>query len=184
MLQFAYMGSFYAKHILGIDEPRVGLLNIGAESTKGPPLQKETYRLLTEASGQGRINFTGNVESRDIMFGVCDVVVSDGYSGNIFLKTMEGMGLLFIDLMKELFGKSVRTKLSALLVQEGIRAMKKKLDYNETGGAPLLGIARPVIKAHGSSKEYTIRSAILQAVRYAESGITEEIEKNIDNMKV
>jgi glycerol-3-phosphate acyltransferase PlsX len=184
MLQFAYMGAYYAEHILGKENPRVGLLNIGTEPTKGSQLQKDSYALLSEAKDSGRINFIGNVESRDIMFGICDVVVSDGYSGNIFLKTMEGMGLLFVDMLRDLFGKSTKSKLSALLVQDGIRELKKKMDYNETGGAPLLGIAKPVIKAHGSSKAYTVRSAIRQAIQYVESGIIEEIARNINFMRV
>jgi len=184
MLQFAYMGAYYAEHILGKENPRIGLLNIGTEPTKGSQLHKDTYALLNEAKDSGRINFIGNVESRDIMFGICDVVVSDGYSGNIFLKTMEGMGLLFVDMLRELFGKSTKSKLSALLVQDGIRELKKKMDYNETGGAPLLGIAKPVIKAHGSSKAYTVRSAIRQAIQYVESGIIDEITRNINFMRV
>jgi glycerol-3-phosphate acyltransferase PlsX len=184
LLQFAYMGSSYAEHILGAENPKVGLMNIGAEETKGGPLQRETWKLLTEASQSGRINFIGNVESRDVMFGVCDVIVTDGYSGNIFLKTMEGMGLLFMDMMRGLFGKNTKTKLAALMVQDGIRGIKKQMDYNETGGAPLLGIAKPVIKAHGSSKSYTLRSAINQAIRYVESGIIGEITENIEFMRV
>jgi len=183
MLQFAYMGSYYAERILGVPNPRVGLLNIGTEPTKGSDLQKDTYSLLTAAKEGGRLNFVGNVESRDVMFGVCDVVVSDGYSGNIFLKTMEGMGLLFVDMLRDLFGKNTKSKLSALLVRDGIRDLKKKMDYNETGGAPLLGIAKPVIKAHGSSKAYTLRSAIAQAIKYVESGIIGEITKNIGFMR-
>ncbi len=162
----------------------MGLLNIGTESTKGGQLQKDTYKLLSEAAECGRLNFIGNVESRDIMFGVCDVIVSDGYSGNIFLKTMEGMGLLLMEMMRGLFGKSMKTKLAALLVKDGLKDIKKQMDYNETGGAPLLGIAKPVIKAHGSSKPYTLRSAINQAIKYVESGIIGTITENIDFMRV
>lgn len=184
LLQFAYMGSGYAEHILEIPKPRVGLLNIGVEKNKGTQLQRETYMLLTDASESGRINFVGNVESRDIMLGVCDVVVTDGYSGNIFLKTMEGMGIMFIDMLRNLFGKSTKTKLAALMVQDGIRDMRKLMDYNETGGAPLLGISKPIIKAHGSAKAYTLRSAIKQAIMYVNSGIIEDIKSNIDYMRV
>jgi glycerol-3-phosphate acyltransferase PlsX len=183
LLQFAYMGSGYAEHILDIPKPRVGLLNIGVEKNKGTQLQQETYRLLTEAAENGRMNFIGNVESRDIMFGVCDVIVTDGYSGNIFLKTMEGMGMMFIEMLRNIFGKSTKTKIAALMVNDGIRDMRKLMDYNETGGAPLLGISKPIIKAHGSAKAYTVRSAIRQAIMYVNSGIIDDISSNIDFMR-
>ncbi len=184
LLQFAYMGSSYAKHILDMTNPRIGLLNIGVEKNKGTVLQKDAYRLLTEASEEGRLNFVGNVESRDIMQGVCDVIVTDGYSGNIFLKTMEGMGVMIIDIMRNLFGKNIKTKIAALMVKDGISDFRKLMDYNETGGAPLVGIAKPVIKAHGSSKAFTLRSAIHQAMMYVESGTIKDIESNIEFMRI
>ncbi|MGI6038605.1 MAG: phosphate acyltransferase PlsX [Clostridiales bacterium] len=184
LLQFAYMGSAYAEHILGLSRPRVGLLNIGVERNKGTSLQRETYQLLTESSEKGRLNFVGNVESRDIMQGICDVIVTDGYSGNIFLKTMEGMGVMIIDIMRNLFGKNIKTKIAALMVKDGISDFRKLMDYNETGGAPLVGIAKPVIKAHGSSKAFTLRSAIHQAMMYVESGTIKDIESNIEFMRI
>ncbi len=184
LLQFGYMGAYYAEKVIGMPLPRVGLLNIGTEETKGAPLQRETWKLLDEANRNGRIDFVGNVESRDIMFGACDVIVADGYSGNILLKTIEGMGLFFFDVLKNLFTASTKSKLAALMVKDGIRDIKKLMDYNETGGAPMLGISKPVIKAHGSAKAYTMRSAILQAKKYVESGIIESIKENIDTMKV
>ena len=184
LLQFAYMGSAYAKDILSITNPRIGLLNIGVEKNKGTVLQKDTYSLLIEAAEKGRLNFIGNVESRDIMQGICDVIVTDGYSGNIFLKTMEGMGVMIIDIMRDLFGKSTKTKIAALMVKDGIRNFIKLMDYNETGGAPLIGIAKPVIKAHGSSNAYTLRSAIRQAMMYVDSGTIKDIEANISFMRI
>lgn len=183
MLQFAYMGSYYASRVLGKENPRVGLLNIGAEESKGAPLQKETYQLLKQAGAEGRINFSGNVEGRDVAYGMADVIVSDGFSGNIMLKTMEGVGLFFTDVVRGVFRKNLLTRFAAFLVKDGLSDFKKKLNYKETGGAPLLGIAKPVIKAHGSSDAYSMRSAIYQAKQFAKSGIVDEITKNIDFMK-
>ncbi|MDR1116876.1 MAG: phosphate acyltransferase PlsX [Oscillospiraceae bacterium] len=184
LVQFAYMGSFYVRKILNIPEPRVGLLNVGSEETKGTALQKETYKLLKEAGERGSIRFIGNVEGRDIMFGGCDVVVADGYSGNILLKSIEGLGLFFVDALKEMFTKNTLSKLASLAVKDSLRDLKKLMDYNETGGTPLLGISKPVIKAHGSATAFTIRSAIKQAIEYTDSGIVESIQENIEYMKV
>lgn len=184
LLQFAYMGSFYAERVLNRKNPKVSLLNIGQEETKGTPLHKETFLLLKRAGEEGRINFIGNIEGRDVTSGVADVIVSDGFSGNVMLKTMEGIGMFFTDLLKELYGKSLLTKLSALMVKSGLSEFRKLINYKETGGAPLLGISKPIIKAHGSSDAYAIRSAIKQALSFASSGIVEEISKNIQHMKV
>ena len=180
LLQFAYMGNYYAKTVMKIAKPRIGLLNIGVEETKGTQLQKDTYELLQKAAAAGQLDFVGNVEGRDVMFGICDVVVSDGYSGNIMLKSIEGVGLFFVDTLKGIFKKNLVSKIAALLVKSGIGEIKKILDYNETGGSPLLGIAKPVVKAHGSANEYTIRSAIKQAVEYAESNIIKDLQNNVE----
>ena len=152
LLQFAFMGSYYAEHALGCPEPRVGLLNIGAEESKGTDLQRETYALLKQAGDEGRIHFLGNVEAREAMLGAVDVLVCDGYSGNILLKTMEGTAMYMAKLVKGMFKKSPVTKLAALMVGSGIKEFKKKLDVSEIGGTALMGISRPVIKAHGSFK--------------------------------
>jgi len=175
LLQFGYMGSLYAQMVLGKQRPRVGLLNVGAEETKGTALQKEAYPLLAEAGQAGKICFTGNVEGRDVAFGACDVVVSDGYAGNIFLKTMEGVGLYFADMLKEMFTKSAKTKLAAALCKDGIRAFKKSLDYTEVGGSPLLGLCKPVIKAHGSSNAKAIQNAVRGAKEFAEGRVIERL---------
>lgn len=182
LLQFAYMGGLYAKIILNRESPSIGLLNIGAEETKGAPLQKEAYALLQKAGADGRIRFTGNVEGRDVVFGACDVVVADGYSGNIFLKTMEGVGLYFADMLKTMFTKSAKTKVAALLCKDGIQEFKKTLDYAEVGGSPLLGLCKPVIKAHGSSNAKAIQNAVRGAKDFAEGKIIETIMQNIDAM--
>lgn len=182
LLQFAYMGYFYAQKQLGIPNPKVGLVNNGTEASKGTPMLKETYGLLQQASQAGRLNFIGNIEGRDVPFGVADVVLCDGFTGNVLLKTYEGVGLYFAGEMKKMFTKSLGTKVGALLVKDGLKTFKKKMDYKEVGGAPLLGIAKPVVKAHGSSDPRAFKSAIRQAIQYAESGIIASIEQNIQHM--
>ena len=184
LIQFAYMGSYYAEHVLGRPEPKVGLLNIGAEPSKGTDLQREAYALLTEAGKEGRIRFEGNVEAREAVYGQVDVIVSDGYSGNIFLKTMEGTGGYMAKQLKAMFTKNIFTKLAAVLVADGIRSLKKSMDAGEVGGTALLGISRPVIKAHGSSDDFAIKNAIRQAQTFAASGIIDDITENIDHMKL
>ena len=184
LLQFAFMGSYYAERILGRPEPRVGLLNIGAEPSKGMDLQREANSLLQKAGEQGRINFTGNVEPREAVYGEVDVIVADGYSGNIFLKTMEGVGGFLAWELKAMFKKSMVTKLGALCVKDGLMSFKKLMDSGEVGGTALLGISKPVIKAHGSSNDYAIKNAIRQAAAFASSGIIEDIVENIDHMRL
>lgn len=184
LLQFAFMGSYYAERVLGRPEPRVGLLNIGAEPSKGTDLQRESYALLEKAKEEGRINFVGNVEAREAVQGAVDVIVSDGYSGNIFLKTMEGTGLFLAREIKKMFMKSLKTKLAALLVKDGIRDFKKLMDAGEVGGTALIGISKPVIKAHGSSDDYAVKNAIRQAVEFKKSGIIEDIVENIEYMRL
>ncbi|MCI9267922.1 MAG: phosphate acyltransferase PlsX [Lawsonibacter sp.] len=184
LLQFAYMGSYYAEKVLGREKPKVGLLNIGAEPSKGTDLQTTVYPMLEAASDAGRIHFVGNVEAREAVQGAVDVIVSDGYSGNIFLKTMEGTGLYLAREIKAMFMKNLFTKLAALLVSGGLKEFKRKMDSSEVGGTALLGISKPVIKAHGSSDAKAIRSAIAKTREYISSGIIEDITKNIDLMRL
>lgn len=184
LLQFAFMGSYYAERVLGRPEPRVGLLNIGAEPSKGTDLQRETWKLLQEAGDQGRIHFVGNVEAKEAVYGEVDVIVTDGYSGNIFLKAMEGTGGFLARELKAMFKKNLLTKLGALCVKDGIAHFKKILDAGEVGGTALVGIAKPVIKAHGSSDDYAIKNAIRQAASFASAGIIEDIEENIEHMRL
>ena len=162
----------------------MGLLNIGAEPSKGTDLQREAYALLTEAGKAGRIHFVGNVEAREAVYGEVDVIVSDGYSGNIFLKTMEGTGGFMAKQLKAMFKKNLLTKLAAVLVSGGLRDFKKMMDAGEVGGTPLIGISKPVIKAHGSSDAFAIKNAIRQAQAFAASGIIEDITENIDHMRL
>ena len=184
LLQFAFMGSYYAERVLGRPEPRVGLLNVGAEPSKGTDLQRETHALLTRAGKEGRIHFTGNVEAREAVYGEVDVIVTDGYAGNIFLKTMEGTGGFMAKQLKVMFKKNVLTQIAALLVSGGLKNFKKMMDAGEVGGTALIGISKPVLKAHGSSDAYAIKNAVRQAASFAASGIIEDIEENIDYMRL
>ena len=164
LLQFGLVGSIYAKQCLGVENPKVGLLNIGTEDTKGTPLQKEAYTLLKEAGDKGIINFVGNTEARDVPLGAVDVVVCDGFAGNVLLKSIEGTAMFMGSLISRMFKKSVFSKLAAALVMKDIKAFKKMLDYREIGGTPFLGIRKPVIKAHGSSDALAFRNAVRQAM--------------------
>lgn len=184
LLQFAYMGYYYAEAAFGRKNPRVGLLNVGTEDTKGDALRKETFPLLKEAGAAGRINFVGNIESRDVLYGAADVIVSDGFAGNVLLKSMEGVGMFFLEQMKGVFLKNARTKLGAALVKKDLYEMKKIMNYREVGGSPLVGVQAPVIKAHGSADAFTMKNAISQAMRYTEGNIVGKITANIDNMKI
>lgn len=183
LLQYAFMGAYYAERVLGRPQPRVGLLNIGAEDSKGGELQKETWKLLKEAGDQGRINFVGNVEANAAVLGEVDVIVSDGYSGNIFLKALEGTAKYMVTELKAIFKKNALTKLGALCVKGGIADFKKIIDPNEIGGTAILGVSKPVIKAHGSSNDYAIQNAVRQAIAFASSGIIEDIGENIEFMR-
>ncbi len=184
LLQFAFMGSYYAERTLKRPEPKVGLLNIGVEPGKGTDLQRETYMLLRKAGDEGRINFVGNVEAREAVEGAVDVIVADGYSGNIFLKTMEGAGLFLGREIKKLFMKNLKTKLAALMVKSELRDFKKLMDAGEVGGTALLGISKPVIKAHGSSDARAIKNAVRQAVEFSKAGIIEDVQENIEHMRL
>ena len=184
LLQFAYLGSYYAQKVLGVENPRIGLLNIGAEESKGDTLRRDTYQKLKEAGEAGHLNFTGNIEAKEAIKGGCDVIVCDGFSGNVLLKTMEGVGSFAGSALKAMFKKNLLTKLAALCVMPGLNAFKAKLDPNKVGGTAFIGISRPVIKAHGSSNAEAIENAMGQAVQVARSGIIRDIEENVALMKV
>ena len=169
--QFAFMGAKYMERIYGIDRPRVGQLNNGTEYNKGNALQVESFQLLSESG----LNFVGNVESKALPFNVCDVLVTDGFTGNILLKSVEGMGKFMLHTLKDVFYTNLATKVSALTMKDKIRDMKHRFDASEHGGAPLLGISRPVIKAHGSSDANAIKNAVRQAISFVEGGINEDI---------
>ena len=179
LLQFAMMGNLYAKKNLGVADPRVGLLNIGTEDSKGTQLQLDTYKLLQEAANQGLINFVGNVEARGVPLGEVDVVVCDGFNGNVLIKSIEGTAMFMGSFMKQMFKKNALTMVAALLVKSGINDLVKLLDYREIGGTQFMGIKKPVIKAHGSSDELAFRNAVRQAVEAAENDFSAELEQNL-----
>ncbi len=182
LVQFAYLGSFYAAGALGLARPRVGLLNIGTEDSKGDALRQETYRLLREAGEAGHLNFIGNIEAKEAIKGGCDVVVADGFSGNVMLKTIEGVGSFMGKELKGMFLSSLKTKIAALLVKNGLAAFKERLDPDTIGGTPFLGLQKPVIKAHGSSKARAVENAVYQAAAAAEADLAGRIEENIGLM--
>ena len=183
LMQFAYMGSYYAQRFLGVENPRVALLNIGAEESKGLELQKQTYALLTEAKQAGRIHFVGNIEGREAITQGVDVLVTDGYTGNIFLKTMEGAAALFSGALKDMLLASTKNKVAALMLKNSIGDFKKRFDSSEVGGTALLGISQPVVKAHGSSNAYAFYNAIRQAKTVAEADIVGDIAANVEHMR-
>lgn len=176
LLQFGLVGSAYAKQTLGLENPKVGLLNIGTEDSKGTQLQKDAHALLTRAANRGIINFVGNVEARDVPLGEVDVVVCDGFSGNVLLKSIEGTAMFMGSLMKKMFKKNFASKMGYLLCKSGVKDMMKLLDYHEIGGTQFVGIKKPVIKAHGSSDMLAFRSAIRQAAQAATKDINSELE--------
>lgn len=184
LLQFAYMGSFYAKKLMGIEKPRVGLLNVGTEDTKGGELQHQSFALLKAAHDEGRINFVGNVEGTGVFAGLVDVVVTDGFTGNVMLKTIEGSIKFIMKSLKGVFYKNTKNKLAAAVMKSELNEMKKSLDVNEIGGTAMVGISKPVIKAHGSSNAAAIFSAVRQAISFVEAGVIEDIQANIDYMKL
>ena len=185
LLQFAYMGSFYARSLMNLDRPRVGLLNVGTEDSKGGTLQHRAFELLQQAHREGHINFVGNIEGTGVFSGAADVVVTDGFTGNVLLKSVEGVIKYIMKTLKnDVFYKSTKNKLAAAVLKNDLTVMKKSMDVNEVGGTALIGISKPVIKAHGSSNADSFFAAIRQAKQFAESGLIREIAENIDYMKV
>ena len=176
LVQFATMGTAYMKALYGLESPRVGLLNNGTEEHKGTPLQAEAYQLLKACPD---INFVGNVEGSGVVADRCDVLVTDGFTGNVLLKSMEGMGKMLMTRMKGIFYATPLTKLAALTVKKPFMQFKKDMDVKEHGGSPILGLRKPVIKAHGSSDARAFKNAIRQAMRYVESGASESMERTL-----
>lgn len=182
LLQFGCMGSLYARKAQKKPQPKVALLNNGAEDSKGDELHKQAYQLLKKAGENGVIHFIGNIEARDVPGGAADVVVADGFSGNVLLKSIEGTAKYMGDLMKQMFRRNLVSKMGYLFCRGGVKEMKKQMDYREVGGSVLMGISKPVIKAHGSSDAFAIRCAILQAIHAVESDFCGDIKANLPAM--
>ncbi len=176
LCQFGIMASAYLKGVEGKENPSIALLNIGTEDSKGTELQKEAYKLLENAP----INFVGNVESREMPKGVCDAVITDGFTGNIALKLIEGTATTFFKLVKNALYKSLKNKLAALVIKKDLYSLKSMMDSTEVGGAPLLGVRKPVIKAHGNSNAKAFKNAIRQAVVFTQNGVIESITKSLE----
>lgn len=172
LMQFGLMGSVYMEKVMGVERPRVGLVNVGTEEHKGDDLRREAYGLLKSCPG---INFIGNIEPRDIPHGACDVAVADGFTGNTVLKLYEGTALAMMGMVKGIFKKSMKNKLAAGMIYKDLQGLKKTMDYNSYGGAPLIGAAKPVFKMHGDAKAYAVQSALKLVRDCTLSGYVEAI---------
>ena len=176
--QFGVMGSIYMNRVMKIKNPRVGLVNVGTEDHKGSELQHEAFKLLEDSP----LHFIGNIEARDIPVDAADVVVSDGFTGNIILKLYEGVAMTLMGKIKTLFKKNLKTKLAASMVLSDMKELKSQIDYNEFGGAPIIGISKPVFKAHGSSKAKTFKNALRLTAAYVEGNVVDEITKALADL--
>lgn len=174
ILQFGVMAAAYLEKVEGIESPTVGLLNIGTEETKGTGMHQEAYKLLKESD----LNFIGNVESRDLPKGVCNAVVTDGFTGNIALKLIEGTALTLFSMLKPVFMQSILTKLSYIVLKKGLRGVKNKMNAAEVGGAPLLGVKKPVFKAHGNADAFAFKNAVHKAMLFAQNDVIGTIENS------
>ncbi len=177
--QFGIMGSIYMNKVMGVDSPRVGLANVGTEEHKGTELQHDAYKLLSEAP----INFIGNVEGRDIPINGCDVLVCDGFTGNLILKTYEGVAIALMKKIKGVLTKNLKNKLAAAMILKDMNELKKQFDYSEHGGAPILGARKPVFKAHGNADAQTFKSAIRLLIQYTERDVIGEISSALKDIK-
>jgi len=183
LLQFAEFANIYLRKIYNIEKPAIGLLNIGTEETKGNDLMKESYQLLKEKAADYDINFVGNVEGREAFSGEIDAVVTDGFTGNIFLKTVEGLGKLVKRSLTESLKKNILSTIACIPALPGIKRFSKTMDYKEYGGALFLGVKKPVVKAHGSSDEYLFYFTIKQAEKFAESKAVEILKQEFEKMQ-
>ncbi len=175
LVEFAIMGSIYCEKVLNISRPRVGLVNIGIEANKGTSVVKDAYQRLEKTS----LNFTGNIEARELQNGIADVIVCDGFVGNVILKLSEGVALSFIQLMKNKLKESLVAKIGALILYGKLKDLKKELDYSEYGGAPILGVRGAVVKMHGSSEAKAVKNAILKAIPYIQNNVVDIIHDEI-----
>lgn len=179
LVQFGLMGAVYMEKVMGVKAPRVGLCNVGSESHKGDGLRQQAYALLQECKD---INFTGNVEARDLPYDGCDVAVADGFTGNMLLKLYEGVALALMDQIKGVLTSGLKNKLAAAMVYNDMKQLKKHMDYNEYGGAPIMGARKPVFKIHGSAKASTVKNALRLTRDYTRSGIIGDIAEAVGKM--
>lgn len=177
--QFAILGSVYMDKVMNVQSPRVALLNVGTEDEKGRPLDTAAHELLSQTD----VNFTGNIEGREAALGGCDVLITDGFTGNIYLKTVEGMGKFMKLSLKQIFLRNIGTKIGAAFTMKGIKELSERMDYRETGGSPLLGTSKPVIKAHGSSDAKAFKNAIRQALEFVENNAITEMTAALSQLK-
>lgn len=175
LLEFATMGSIYMEKVLNVKKPAVGLVNIGTEETKGTTVLKATYELLSKSN----LNFIGNVEARDVPKGACDVIVCDGFVGNVILKLTEGLAWNILKLIKNKFTDGMISKMGALLLSGKLKELKSEFDYSEYGGAPILGVKGAVVKMHGSSNANAVKNTILKGIPYAETNVVQMIQNSV-----
>ena len=175
LLEFAMMGSIYMEKVLGRENPRIGLVNLGVEETKGSTLTKAAFGLLEKS----HLNFSGNIEAREVPLGGADVVVCDGFVGNVILKLTEGLAINIVNLLKKKFTENARAKMGAVLLSKKLRSLKEEFDYTEYGGAPILGVKGPVVKMHGSSNANAVKNSILKAIPFAEENVVGIISESV-----
>ena len=179
LLEFGVMGSIYMEKVIGIERPKVGLVNIGTEEAKGSTLTKAAYELLAQSS----VHFIGNVEAREVPKGVCDVIVCDGFVGNVILKLTEGLAWNVLKLLKRKFTDGTSAKIGALFLSGKMRDLKSEFDYSEYGGAPILGVKGPIVKMHGSSSANGVKNTILKAIPYAENRVVQIIQNSVEELE-
>ena len=175
LLEFGVMGNIYMEKVIGRENPRVGLVNIGAEAAKGSTLTKAAYDLLE----QSHLNFTGNVEAREVPKGACDVIVTDGFTGNVLLKLTEGLAWNILQVIKRKFTDGVKAKLGAALLMDKLKELKEEFDYSEYGGAPILGVKGPIVKMHGSSNANAVKNTILKGIPYVSENVVDTIQNSV-----
>ena len=175
LLEFAMMGSIYMEKVLGRENPKIGLVNLGVEETKGSTLTKAAFGLLEKS----HLNFSGNIEAREVPLGGADVVVCDGFVGNVILKLTEGLAINIVNLLKKKFTENARAKMGAVLLSKKLRSLKEEFDYTEYGGAPILGVKGPVVKMHGSSNANAVKNSILKAIPFAAENVVGIISESV-----
>ena len=175
LLEFAMMGSIYMEKVLGRENPKIGLVNLGVEETKGSTLTKAAFGLLEKS----HLNFSGNIEAREVPLGGADVVVCDGFVGNVILKLTEGLAINIVNLLKKKFTENARAKMGAVLLSKKLRSLKEEFDYTEYGGAPILGVKGPVVKMHGSSNANAVKNSILKDITFAEENVVGIISESV-----